>query len=93
MSLNSRYFWNKSKGQIFPLEFYNKLKNGDEFRWYQDDNLIKEQDYQMTTRDYISYCQHPMGYMIMSSQMGCNICICQEDFDKGYEHLMNIWEE
>ena len=97
-NLGAKCRWNMSFNQILPLEFYGRMKCGEEFRWYIDEGEIlsieeiSKKPVVIDNRRWITYKRISGGYILIFSGMGYNITIPDSDFESGYEHLINLLE-
>lgn len=80
-----------SKQEVLTKEHYNLLKEDKDFRVKNGviENIPDEIN--INDNDFIVYTHKDKGVLI-----GCNgayVAVTYEDFNKGYEHIMSVWED
>ena len=80
-----------SKQEVLTKEHYNLLKEDKDFRVKNGviENIPDEIN--VNDEDFIIYTHKDKGIII-----GCNgahVAITYDDFNKGYEYVMSIWED
>ena len=80
-----------SKHEVLTKEHYNLLKEDKDFRVKNGviENIPDKID--INDNDFIVYTHKDKGILI-----GCNgayVTVTYEEFQKGYEHIMSVWED
>ena len=91
LSIAQKCFNGLSKHEILTKECYNLLKEGKDFRVKNGAIENIPDEINMSDRDFI-VCTHKDKGVIISCN-GAHVAITYDDFNKGYEYIMSIWED
>ncbi len=86
-------FYLRDKREILTKEYYQLLKDGKNFKIKNGIILELETDYTSNINwddDATIYSCKEKG-VIIQNNLSC-ACISYEDFNKGYDHIMDIWQ-
>lgn len=87
-------FYLRDKREILTKEYYQLLKDGKNFKIKNGIILELETDYTSNINwedDVTIYSCKEKG-VIIQNNLSC-ACISYEDFNKGYDHIMDIWQK